>query len=129
MGGRVVTTERPVKFCAVCGRRMVWRKRWRRNWDQVRHCSAACRRTGLQAVDHRLERAILALLAQRSGGSICPSEAARAVVDTHGDWRALMPAARRAARRLVVAGRVDICQGGRAVDASTAKGPIRIRRR
>jgi len=43
------------------------------------------------------------------------------------DWRALMESARRAARRLVVAGRVEITQGGVVVDPSTARGPIRIR--
>jgi hypothetical protein len=39
-----------------------------------------------------------------------------------------MEPARRAARRLVAAGEVEIVQGGRVVDPSTAKGPIRIRR-
>ncbi len=34
-----------------------------------------------------------------------------------------------AARRLVVAGLVEITQSGRVVDPSTAKGPIRVRRR
>lgn len=33
----------PSKPCAVCGRPMSWRKAWARNWDQVRHCSDACR--------------------------------------------------------------------------------------
>jgi hypothetical protein len=40
-----------------------------------------------------------------------------------------MDDARSAARRLVAAGAVEITQGGRVVDPSTAKGPIRIRRR
>ncbi|KAB0572782.1 DUF2256 domain-containing protein [Ideonella dechloratans] len=34
----------PVKPCQHCGRPMGWRKRWARCWDEVRHCSAACRR-------------------------------------------------------------------------------------
>jgi hypothetical protein len=40
----------PSKPCAGCGLPMVWRKRWARNWEAVRHCSDACRRgrtTGL----------------------------------------------------------------------------------
>ena len=45
------------------------------------------------------------------------------------DWRPLMEPARAAARRLVVAGEVEVTQGGAVVDPSTAKGPIRIRRR
>jgi len=38
-----------------------------------------------------------------------------------------MEPARCAARRLVAAGRIEIVQGGRVVDPSTAKGPIRLR--
>jgi hypothetical protein len=25
---------------------MTWRKRWERNWDEVKYCSDACRRQG-----------------------------------------------------------------------------------
>jgi hypothetical protein len=39
-----------------------------------------------------------------------------------------MEPARRAARRLVDAGEVQITQGGSVVDPATAKGPIRIRK-
>ncbi len=78
-------------------------------------------------VGHRLEAAILHLLAQRaSTATICPSDAARAVADD--DWRDLMEPARRAARRLVDRGEVVITQGGKVVDPSTATGAIRIRR-
>lgn len=116
------------KTCAACGRRITWRKKWERNWDEVRWCSAACRRHGVTGVDRDLEQAISTLLAGRAAGAtICPSEAARRV---GGDgWRELMEPARRAARRLVEAGSVEITQGGRVVDPSTAKGPIRIRSR
>jgi hypothetical protein len=38
-----------------------------------------------------------------------------------------MEPSRRAARRLVAQGLVEITQKGRVVDPSTAKGPIRIR--
>jgi hypothetical protein len=34
----------PSKPCAVCGRAMSWRRRWARDWLQVKHCSDACRR-------------------------------------------------------------------------------------
>ena len=34
----------PSKPCVTCGRPMSWRKAWARNWEQVRHCSDACRR-------------------------------------------------------------------------------------
>lgn len=78
-------------------------------------------------VDQQLEAAILELLANRAATStICPSEAARAVGG--GKWRDLMEPARRAARRLVDAGEVQVTQGGSVVDPAAAKGPIRIRK-
>jgi len=119
--------EPPSKTCVSCGRTITWRKKWERNWDEVRYCSDACRRHRVSDTDRALEQAVLTLLDARSAGAtICPSEAARAV---GGDeWRALMEPARSAARRLVASGVVEITQGGRVVDPSTARGPIRIRR-
>ena len=118
----------PTRTCAACGRRIEWRKKWERDWDTVKYCSAACRRRGVNDVDRQLEQTILDLLAKRAtGATICPSDAARAV-GTESGWRDLMEPARRAARRLVDAGEVEITQKGRVVDPSTAKGPIRIRR-
>ena len=110
------------KACAVCGRRITWRKAW----ERVRYCSTGCRRRGLSDSDAALETAIRELLAARARtATICPSEAARRI-DPEG-WRELMEPARMAARRLVARGEVQIVQGGRVVDPSTAKGPIRIR--
>lgn len=119
--------DRSPKSCASCGRAIEWRARWARDWDAVRYCSDRCRRERPGPVDRALEEAITGLLATRArDASICPSEAARAVGGD--DWRPLMERARRAARRLVAAGEVEICQGGRVVDPSTARGPIRVRR-
>lgn len=118
------------KTCASCGRRIEWRKKWERNWDDVRYCSSACRSRKIRTVDTELERAILSLLERRSSGAtICPSEAAKQVGGPNeADWRELMEPARSAARRLVAEGSVVITQKGHIVDPSTAKGPIRIRR-
>lgn len=117
----------PDKVCVVCGRRIEWRKKWEGDWEQVRHCGAGCRRRGVNDVDRRLESAVTALLAGRARtATICPSEAAREV-DPDG-WRELMEPARMAARRMVDRGEVEILQGGKVVDPSTAKGPIRLRR-
>ena len=111
----------------MCGRRITWRKAWERDWEQVRYCSTGCRRRGLRDADTALETAIRELLTARARtATICPSEAARRV-DPEG-WGDLMEPARMAARRLVAQGEVQIVQGGRVVDPSTAKGPIRIRR-
>ncbi len=117
----------PPKTCVACGRTMTWRAKWAANWDEVRYCSDACRRRKVRPVDEALEQQIRTLLAARAGGAtICPSEAARAVDPE--DWQRLMEPARAAARRLVAAGEMEITQGGRVVDPSTCKGPIRIRR-
>ncbi len=114
----------PPKSCDGCGRTITWRKKWERDWDQVRWCSERCRRRGLTEVDTALEQALLSLLARP--GSVCPSEVARAVGGQ--EWRGLMEPSRAAARRLVAAGEAEITQGGAVVDPSTAKGPIRVRR-
>ena len=34
----------PSKPCAGCGLAMSWRRRWAKNWADVRYCSDACRR-------------------------------------------------------------------------------------
>ncbi len=115
------------KICGSCGRAFEWRKKWERNWDAVRYCSDACRRAKVSVRDRALEAAIDELLEARGPGkSICPSEAARRV-DSE-DWRPMMEPARRAARRMVARGELEICQRGRVVDPTKAKGPIRLRR-
>lgn len=94
-----------------------------------RYCSAACRKRKRQPVDLELEACILGMLESRArDASLCPSEAARKVSAENDDWRTLMEPARRAARRLVASGAVEITQKNRVVDPSTAKGPIRVRR-
>ena len=80
-------------------------------------------------VEAALADALRSLLAGRSG-SVCPSEAARAVAgEDEAAWRPLMPAAREAAGRLVDAGEAEVTQRGEVVDVRTARGPVRVRRR
>ena len=109
-------------------RRFGWRATWADHWDSVRYCSKACRSRRLGNLDRELEGAIVDLLEARPrGATMCPSEAARAVRPEA--WRQQMERTRQAARRLVHRGLLDITQGGRVVDASTARGPIRLRLR
>jgi uncharacterized protein DUF3253 len=77
--------------------------------------------------DAAMEQTIRDLLA-RTTGTICPSDAARAL-GTDDTWRELMEPARAAARRMTAAGWVEVTQGGQVVDPAAARGPIRIRRR
>ena len=34
----------PSKTCVVCHRKMEWRKKWAKVWDEVKYCSERCRR-------------------------------------------------------------------------------------
>ncbi|MCR9086205.1 MAG: DUF2256 domain-containing protein [Rhodobacteraceae bacterium] len=43
MPRNVKKSNLPVKICVACRRPFSWRKKWARDWDQVRYCSARCR--------------------------------------------------------------------------------------
>ncbi|MBL7881712.1 MAG: DUF2256 domain-containing protein [Chryseobacterium gambrini] len=34
----------PSKICEVCGLPFNWRKKWKKNWDEVKYCSERCRK-------------------------------------------------------------------------------------
>ncbi|MDN3644880.1 DUF2256 domain-containing protein [Pontixanthobacter aestiaquae] len=38
----------PSKICASCGLPFNWRKKWARDWDNVRYCSDRCKRTKVE---------------------------------------------------------------------------------
>lgn len=38
-------SQLPSKICARCLLPFVWRKKWERDWDQVKYCSERCRRS------------------------------------------------------------------------------------
>ncbi|MGC6533619.1 MAG: DUF2256 domain-containing protein [Flavobacteriales bacterium] len=35
----------PTKTCVQCAKPFTWRKKWARDWEQVKYCSERCRRT------------------------------------------------------------------------------------
>jgi hypothetical protein len=39
-------SELPEKTCVVCQRPFTWRKKWARDWEQVKYCSQKCRYSG-----------------------------------------------------------------------------------
>jgi hypothetical protein len=39
-------SELPSKICLTCGLPFAWRKKWARDWDNVKYCSERCRRSG-----------------------------------------------------------------------------------
>ncbi|TXI50599.1 MAG: DUF2256 domain-containing protein [Lysobacter sp.] len=36
-------SDLPTKVCATCGRPFAWRKKWERDWANVKYCSDGCR--------------------------------------------------------------------------------------
>ncbi|BBF93016.1 DUF3253 domain-containing protein [Blastochloris tepida] len=68
---------------------------------------------------------ILDLAAARGGGTLCPTEAARAASGT-ADWHHLMPLVRRVAVRLALEGRIVITRKGKPVDPTDFKGVYRL---
>ncbi|WP_293940969.1 DUF2256 domain-containing protein [Sphingomonas sp.] len=42
-------SELPSKICLSCQRPFTWRKKWERDWDEVKYCSDRCRGTGRPA--------------------------------------------------------------------------------
>ena len=38
------TADLPSKLCLACGLPFAWRKKWERDWDNVKYCSDRCRR-------------------------------------------------------------------------------------
>lgn len=127
MSHRHTPPDPPEKSCAVCGRRMEWRKKWAKNWDEVKYCSDGCRRRKNRNDDAGFEAGIVELLEDRArDATICPSEVARRT--RPDDWRPLMEPVREAGRRLAAREVVVFLQGGHPVDPSTAKGPVRLGR-
>tara|TARA_B100000282_G_C31502086_1_gene385454 strand:+ start:454 stop:597 length:144 start_codon:yes stop_codon:yes gene_type:complete len=37
-------SDLPRKICPVCGLPFVWRKKWSKDWENVKYCSERCRR-------------------------------------------------------------------------------------
>lgn len=111
------------KPCARCGRTIEYRKKWARNWDEIKYCSDKCRNAKPAASND--EVALLELLQKRGAGkTICPSEI---LAEAQKQDPKRMEEVRQAARRLVHAGKILITQRGQVVDPSDFRGPIRLK--
>ena len=46
-GGKIASkpakSDLPTKTCLTCGRPFTWRRKWARDWAEVRYCSDRCR--------------------------------------------------------------------------------------
>ena len=53
MAGMRRKTNLPTKLCVFCGRPFVWRKKWARDWVNVKYCSERCRTAPRRAAPER----------------------------------------------------------------------------
>lgn len=81
----------------------------------------------LETTEARIADTLVQMARSRADGrTFCPSDAARRL--DPADWRPLLPEVRRIAARLQRDGLIAVTQKGRAVDAMSASGPIRLGR-
>ena len=114
--------KKDTKICSSCGRMIEYRKKWEKNWPEIKYCSDECRRNK-NKFDYR--DAILALLNERGPlKTICPSEVLPPELKQD---KIMMEHVRRSARLLAADNKIEITQSGKAVDSTTFKGPIRLK--
>ncbi len=110
------------KICQSCGRKIEYRKKWEKVWDQIKYCSNECKKNK-NKFDY--SKPILDLLNTRgSNKSICPSEV---LTNEQKQDKVMMEHVRRSARNLVHEEIIEITQNNKPVDPLHFKGPIRLR--
>jgi len=107
--------QEPDKICASCGRLITYRKKWEKNWAEIKYCSDECRRNKNK---YDFREKILELL---------KSKALIEQTDVVGEDKALLEHVRRSARLLAHEGKVQLLQNGKVVDPNTFRGPVQIR--
>lgn len=110
------------KICESCGRSFDYRKKWEKNWHEIKYCSDECRKNKNK---FDFTKAIMKLLSERATTStICPSEVLPVEQKQN---TAMMEHVRRSARKLAHEKKILITQKGQAVDPDNFKGPIRLK--
>ena len=95
----------------------------KKNWDEIKYCSAKCRKERLETKQNELEEFILKKLTIVS--NICPSQIA---TELYGEdkMKQMIEPVRCACRRLHQAKRLKITQNKKPVTSLNFRGPIRI---
>ncbi len=116
------------KVCEICGRSFEFRKKWEKNWDQIKYCSDRCRKFNSHTHKEKaiaIEEKILALLKLRGKDkSICPSEVLPDELKTN---KSEMELVRQVARSLAHSGKIIITQKNQKVSPDEFRGPIRLK--
>ena len=116
------------KWCASCGRKITWRKKWERDWESVRYCSKRCRGSKPGQPERALEASILESLAGSTSWE--RSDRLRERLGEDIEDAEARERFRCALRRLWVDGKIDSGQNRRAVsDPSTLRGAFEVKKR
>lgn len=110
------------KICQSCGRTIEWRKKWEKDWDQVKYCSQSCK-SKKNSFDFKAD-ILKKLNDQKIKSSICPSDI---LPPEQKQNKEMMEHVRRSARLLAHDGQIEITQGNKVVDPEDFRGPIRLR--
>ena len=118
------------KVCSHCGRTFSWRKKWEHCWDEVKYCSASCRKSADSNLAVRAERSILdSLKVMPAGTPLNPDAVARQLEpdQTSRHWQHAVREVMHAARRLSRQNQIQITRKGKAVDPDDVRGVVRLR--
>ncbi len=110
------------KICLSCGREMTYRKKWEKNWDEVKYCSDECRRNKNK---YDFRETILNALNQATTKSILSVEDVIKTLDsTTPDT---VEHIRRSVRLLYHEKKIEVLQNNKIIDGGNFKGAISFR--
>ncbi len=116
------------KTCLSCYRPFEYRKKWEKNWADVKYCSDQCRNSAKNKKNlldkNLMESKIIELCNLRKPKSICPSEVVRALFE---NWQPYMEPVREVSRKLHLEQKIVITQKEIPIKDINFKGPIRIK--
>ncbi len=119
---------KPTKICQQCGRSFEFRKKWEKNWDEVKYCIDRCRQSskgqGKKRISDYKSQIIVLLESRAHSSTIRPSD----ILDTVDKQnKEKLEEVRQAARLLADENKIEISQSGQVVDPRFFLGPIRLK--
>jgi len=118
------------KVCLHCGRSFSWRKKWEQCWDEVKFCSAGCRKAAVSKLAVQAEQVILELLhADTQSTPLNPDTVAHHLEpdQTSRRWQQVVREVMHAARRLSRQNQIQITRKGKPVAPDEVRGVVRLR--
>ena len=117
-------TARTSKVCASCGRAFTWRKKWAKNWEQVRYCSTRCRSKGTILPQDPLIQAVFDALKRVPSKRACTVDAIEQALHEQGHSA---QQTRVALRTMIHAGQISSMEGNKRIAPERLKGNSTLR--